>query len=853
MSEDQGPPQPVIRLSLLENAERYDDDERLATAVGALLAPHGVTAPGAYRFLVVDTPEGLVRHQPVYERLLRYQRSPRISLLCLLTGDLRLGAAGGDATSVLRLPGMLRTTSVGVLWAGDPKAGGGLAALAGLLQVPELFDHVLQRLSATCNGVAAPGARLLEYDLSAAARDRAWESGAARFVGRPSGGGPSGSDSPSGLPDPLDRLADAHAADGSAAYTRGGPLEDDRARCVAALRAAAEAKRQLETMGGLVAGQGSYEFGLALDEARAALSAYRGQVSAVTELGAHPAGAVEPAEAALRLKELGVTLRPSGVTPEQSGEGLRALAERLFGAGLTLSGVADRFEDCSARMMPYQDEALADEPDRVCPPGLLRPGGGGTPPEPGGAAGARVLGFLAGALAGAGVLPWSAGAIGVVLLTLLGALLVSRHLPAGAPRVRGAFEGRYAVAQAASATLGGALAVTLGTVLGLPSWTAPVGLPVGLLLAWLAVVREWNRAVGQVWRDSGAAALQAAVRALDDVLDQAVRRRWWAEPERVGSAEAARSVSVVLGTVGAAVTAEAAAGVHAEEPPVTGPVATADPEAGEDDGGPDVPDWMPRTSGPVPPVRSTAAPEELTPLWMDRENGDGGPDLVATLSGDFADLVVRALEPYWESVKRGHAAAGAEHQAARRVRELMDVARRHLLHNGVIPAPRFADPKRSRGGPAGLIGLGLDRVVEVAGPNADREPVVQLASTRQLPLLSRDPVAVEWIRFAPAALRSQMEGRAIDGESFEDGAVWTYSGRYAGQLRLTPLRSGSVESVRTYGDPLDPYPRDSSAVGPADPAGAARSGPNADDGFAPDPEGAGPNPWKDPVDEEHSW
>ena len=853
MSEDQGPPQPVIRLSLLENAERYDDDQRLAAAVGALLAPHGVTAPGAYRFLMVDTPEGLVRHQPVYERLLRYQRSTRISLLCLLTGDLRLGAAGEDATSVLRLPGMLRATSVGVLWAGDPKAGGGLSALTGLLQVPELFDHVLQRLSATCNGVAAPGARLLEYDLSAAARDRAWESGAARFVGQPSGGGPSGSESPSGLPDPLDRLADGNGADGSAAYTRGGPLEDDRARCVAALRAAAEAKRQLETTGGLVAGQGSYEFGLALDEARAALSAYRGQVSAVTELGAHPSGAVEPAEAALRLRELGLTLRPSGVTPEQSGEGLRALAERLFGAGLTLSGVADRFEDCSARMMPYQDEALAEQPDRVCPAGLLQPGGGGTPPEPGGAAGARVLGFLAGALAGAGVLPWSAGAIGVVLLTLLGALLVSRHLPASAPRVRGAFKGRYAVAQVASATLGGALAVTLGTVLGLPSWTAPVGLPVGLVLAWVAVVREWNRAVGQVWRDSGAAALQAAVRALDDVLDQAVRRRWWAEPERVSSAEAARSVSVVLGTVSAAITAEAAAGVHAEEPSVTDPVATADPEAGEDDDcGSDLPDWMPRTGGPVPPVRSPprrrSAPRSgwtgrtgtAAPIWS--------PPSAATSPtwsyGPWSRTGVSQARPRRRRCGAPGGPAGKGVDGRRSAASAPQ--RRH-------PRPPLRRPQAFRGGPAGLIGLGLDRVVEIAGPDADRDLVVQLASTRQLPLLSRDPVAVEWIRFAPAALRSRMEGRAIDGESIEGDAVWTYSGRYAGQLRLTPLRSGSVESVRTYGDPLDPYPRDSSAVGPADPDGAVRSGPNADDGFAPDPEGAGPNPWKDPVDEEHSW
>ncbi|MEU5344026.1 hypothetical protein AB0H18_24845 [Streptomyces sp. NPDC020766] len=861
----------MIRLSLLEDAERFDDDQRLAAAIGASLAPYGRTAPGTYRFLVVDTPAGLVHHQSVYERLLRYQRASRISLLCVLAGDLRPGSGTYEDSPVLRLPGMLRTTSVGVLWTGDIKAARrhgppaprsateprALGTLTGLLLVPELFDQVLLRLGATCNGVAAPGARLLEYDLSPTACDRAWEKGAARFVGQPSQRAgvhvtaDRAASGPSNLPEPLDRLADGSGAQHAVEYTRGGPLEATRSRCVGALRDAGQAKNHLATVGGLFADHGAGAFSVALAGARTALGEYRRQVSDVVELGARPQAATEPAEAGLRLKELGLTLPPAGITPEQSGEGLRELAERLFGAGLTLSGVADRFEDCSARMMPYQNDTLTEGPERACPQELLAPGGGGPPQTSEGAAGARVLTFLAGALAGLGVWPWAAATVGVLLLVLFGATLIPRHLPDSAPRVRAAFGSGYAWAQGTAALLGGAAAVTLGTLLGLPTWTAPIGLPVGLVLAWIVVVREWNRAVRQVWRDSGAAALQGAVRALDEVLDQAVRQRWWAEPERTGCAEAARSVSVVLGGVSATVTAEAAAGVRTAGP-APGLDADRDGRGPGTAHRPDVPAWMPRApsaarpgSGPASGAgpalaRPGGTPDDRTPPWVDREDGDGGPDLVATLGGDFADLVVRALEPYWESVKGGHSASGAAKQVARRVRELLDEARRHLLHNGVIPAPPYADPKRARSGPAGLLGLGLDRVVEVAAPGADQDLVVQLVSPAQLPLLSRDPTVVEWIRFAPAAVRDQVDGPEADG----DGAVWTYSGRYAGQLRLTPLRAGSVETLMSYGGTRDPYDRR---------AGHPAGGRAAGEATAPAPEEEQPHPANDPSDEEHSW
>ncbi|MFJ1706547.1 hypothetical protein [Kitasatospora sp. NPDC088346] len=873
MINDQETPSPVVQLNLLEEPARFDEDHRLEAAVEQRLAPFGVTTPHSYRFLVLDTPEGLVRNQSVYERLLRFRRATRISVLCLLVGDLPPEAGGGGESPALHRPALLRTASVGLIWAADLKAGGprgpsartgtpdpqALRTLAGLLLGPELFDRVLQRLTASCNGVAAPGLRLLEYDLSPAARDQAWGNAAARFVGQPSYGstsGPHGKGGAASLPEPLDRLAGGKGSGPAGEYARGGPLEAVRERCVEALRTAGRARKVLATQGGLVSGRGSDGFTMALDGARSALGDYLAQVNGVVDLGAQPPGVVEVREMVLRLKELGLDLPPSGVTPERAGEGLCALAEQLFDDGLTLRAVADRFEDCSARMMPHQEDALAEAPGRACPQALLAPGGGGVPPAVGSLLGTRALTFLAGALAGLGAWPWGAGTAAVALLVLYGGFLTSRHLPGDAPRARAAFGGRYVGAQGTLVLLGGAAGAALGTVLGLPGWTASIALPAGLLLAWTAVVRAWDRAVAQIWKDSGAAAVQAAVRALDEVLDRAVRQRWWAETERIDCAEAARSVSVVLNTLADLITATADAGVRDEEQHPDPDPDADDPLADDRWPGPgdapelDVPSWMARTGPAGRPLRARTptghpgpAADDRPPPWLDRQSGEGGPDLVPTLSGDFAELVRQSLAPHWDALRGGHAASGSERQVARKARELLEVAQRHLLRNGVVPAPPFAAPARARSGPAGLLGLGLDRVVEAAGPNAVQKEVVPLVSTRQLPLLSRDPAAVEWIRFAPLAVRAQLDGRGTDGDG---GAVWTSSGRHAGRLRLTPLRSGSVRTVMAYHDP-DPG-RDTHPEHPV-----AAPEPQVATPAAPAAEREQPSSGSDPSAEEHTW
>ncbi|MYR61006.1 hypothetical protein GTY54_33875 [Streptomyces sp. SID625] len=63
-----------------------------------------------------------------------------------------------------------------------------------------------------------------------------------------------------------------------------------------------------------------------------------------------------------------------------------------------------------------------------------------------------------------------------------------------------------------------------------------------------------------------------------------------------------------------------------------------------------------------------------------------------------------------------------------------------------------------------------------------------------------------WIRFAPRAVRAEIE-RAweADGSGQPADVLWTSSGRYAGLIRLTPLRPEVVDSVRPQHGTPEPY------------------------------------------------
>ncbi len=113
----------------------------------------------------------------------------------------------------------------------------------------------------------------------------------------------------------------------------------------------------------------------------------------------------------------------------------------------------------------------------------------------------------------------------------------------------------------------------------------------------------------------------------------------------------------------------------------------------------------------------------------------------------------------------------------------------------LAPPPYPAD-HRARATAAGLLGTDSARVAELVAREADRGTVVQLSSPEQGSLLSRNPGDARWIRFAPATLRPEIETAWRKGASPQPAeALWTSSGRYAGLIRLVPLREGVVDTV----------------------------------------------------------
>ncbi|MDX2543090.1 hypothetical protein ACOT81_22870 [Streptomyces sp. WI04-05B] len=211
-----------------------------------------------------------------------------------------------------------------------------------------------------------------------------------------------------------------------------------------------------------------------------------------------------------------------------------------------------------------------------------------------------------------------------------------------------------------------------------------------------------------------------------------------------------------------------------------------------------------RTPHPAPPDSPdspTANGAGGTPRWLDRETGEGGPELVATLAADLTDAALEAMRSYWGAVERGQAGTLAATRIEGRVAELLSTARRHLRHNGVLAPPPFAAPRRARATSANLLGTDPQGLAELVGAETGRQAVVQLSSPDQSTLLSRDPAAAVWIRFAPLAVRDEVEKAwRANGSDRSQEVEWTSSGRYAGLLRLTPLRPGVVETFRPRDD-----------------------------------------------------
>lgn len=191
----------------------------------------------------------------------------------------------------------------------------------------------------------------------------------------------------------------------------------------------------------------------------------------------------------------------------------------------------------------------------------------------------------------------------------------------------------------------------------------------------------------------------------------------------------------------------------------------------------------------------------VDPPWLHRGAGEGGPDLVPTLVADLADATVAALRGHTGSDGGAGAAGpagGAPTTLEAAVSRAIAAAGLGLRDNGVVPAPPYARQDRVRADASALLGIGAQRVRDVLNTGSEQGRPLLLCPPAQLSLLSRDPAEARSIAFAPQAVRPVVEVRAggLGTDGVPAAMVWTTSGRFAGTLRLVPLRAGVVENVR---------------------------------------------------------
>ncbi|GAB2572149.1 hypothetical protein GCM10027168_01090 [Streptomyces capparidis] len=823
----------VILLDLRAWAEELDTAQALRARVARQLGRAGLPEPDDPLFLVVDTPAGLTDHEAQYELLTGYRAVGEVRILVLLVGSPPGTSADEDEALQpdrrLVRPAVLRNPGAGLLWVGDlrsartaleqplPDDPDALAVLVDVLSVPDLHLGVLHGLGTLPDAVAAPGVRLLEQDLPPEVRDRAWRDALTRFAGadtEPSPDVPAGA-SQADLPELLRGLvADRRRRD--RAHREPGGVADDRYRaCAEALGGADEALDGLGTLPGLLRVSCREVFEANLDQARQALDAYRDLVGTALSGGA----TASTAESAARFATFGLRVPSAEGTGERIGEGLKEYAGKLLDRGLALRSVAQRFTALAGQVEPVPSSALLPRLDGYSPEVVARrPGSGGPLPGP------VVAGPVAAVVAGLAGALWQGP---LLVLTLAVPLLFIGMAALGTARLRDPERpGRRPIALGAAALGGAAVGVALAHATEPPLWLSTIGLLVGLGATAETMRRLWRAAVASWSPGHATAALRWALDGLDALLAEAVWEHWAVE-DRLYCADAARSVAGMLRAT--ALAAEAEAGLEPERLATAGagdtgtpaeddwlfgasaletdPLAASDDEDGDwasaytwQDG----PSWDEPAEEKSPAGLDPGWNEHTSrgPRWLDHEAGEGGPELVATLAADLADAALVAMAPYWGAVQRGQAGALAVRRTEERVRDLLSAVRRHLHHNGVLSPPPFAATRRVRPTSARLLGTDPHRLAELVGADADRQAVVQLSSPEQGTLLSRDPAAAIWIRFAPQAMRDEVEKDwRTSGSPQPEEVLWTSSGRYAGLVRLTPLRMGVVDTVRPHQGP----------------------------------------------------
>lgn len=839
----------VIHLDLRSGAAALDAAAPLRAKVARQLGLAGLPEPDYPLFLVVDTPAGLLDHQRQYELLTTYRAVGEVRMLVLLVGSAPGSYAGEDEAFQpdrrLERPSILRSSGIALLWAGDlrsartaleqpaPDDPDALAVLVDLLSVPDVFLRVLEDLGSLPEAVGTPGVRLLEQDLPPDVRDRAWRDALRRFAGEDPEPGtelPVAAWSGADLPEPLRGLATGRPGRDQRHREPGGMADSAYGSCARSLDQARGTLSGLRSLTGLLRASHREAFEADLDQAREALGQYRELVTTALHSDGGSGTARSAAEAAARLSALGLRVPSAEGVGERIGEGLREFAGKLMGQKLALRAVAQRFTGLAGQVEPVPDSALLPKLADHSAEAVARRSGtrGGPLPDFVTGPAATVLAAVAGAL----------GALWQWPLALLAVIVPAVFFGVaglGASRLRDEPAAHRSAGPRVGALCGAAAGLVIAYATDPPLWLSTAGLLVGAGLAVETARRIWDAAAAYWAAGQGATALRRALDGLDGLLAEVVREHWAAE-ERLYCADAARSVAGMLRATAAAADAEAVpaperAPAHAG--PVSGPPAAGDWldsssalegdafAAPDDEDGDwanayswqeerawDEPSWEEAAGGPNAAAMPADPWEDRTagtPRWLDRETGEGGSELVATLADDLTDAAMVAMNQYWGAVERGQAGTRAVRNTEERVRELLSSARHHLQRNGVLAPPPFAPGHRTRTSSANLLGTDPHGLAELVGAETDRRAVVQLSSPEQGTLLSRDPDAAVWIRFAPQAVRGEVETawRAI-GSPHPQDVLWTSSGRYAGLVRLTPLRMGVVENVRPYQSPRNP-------------------------------------------------